>query len=87
MLWLIYHANIVKKSNASALSAAIFIGFEYLHANVCLPDIVQHGSDEKRIISAMWAKDEDISRFLRYVTCLRLSAVSCISMPYVQILF
>uniref|UniRef100_A0A0B7A5Q8 Exocyst complex component Sec8 n=2 Tax=Arion vulgaris TaxID=1028688 RepID=A0A0B7A5Q8_9EUPU len=28
-------------------------------------DIVQHGSDEKRIISAMWAKDEDISRFLR----------------------
>ncbi|ESO90976.1 hypothetical protein LOTGIDRAFT_122393, partial [Lottia gigantea] len=28
-------------------------------------DIVQHGSDEKRVISAMWAKDEDISRFLR----------------------
>ncbi|XP_012937750.1 exocyst complex component 4 isoform X3 [Aplysia californica] len=28
-------------------------------------DIVQHGSDEKRIISSMWAKDEDISRFLR----------------------
>ncbi|XP_071090012.1 exocyst complex component 4-like [Haliotis cracherodii] len=28
-------------------------------------DIVQHGSDEKRVISAQWAKDEDISRFLR----------------------
>ncbi|CAL1542035.1 unnamed protein product [Lymnaea stagnalis] len=28
-------------------------------------DIVQHGSDEKRIISATWAKDDDISRFLR----------------------
>ncbi|XP_041368480.1 exocyst complex component 4-like isoform X2 [Gigantopelta aegis] len=28
-------------------------------------DIVQHGSDEKRVISALWAKDEDISRFLR----------------------
>ncbi|CAI9732804.1 exocyst complex component 4 isoform X2 [Octopus vulgaris] len=27
--------------------------------------IVQYDSDEKRIISAMWAKDEDISRFLR----------------------
>ncbi|XP_025095022.1 exocyst complex component 4-like isoform X4 [Pomacea canaliculata] len=28
-------------------------------------DIVQHGSDDRRVISAMWAKDEDISRFLR----------------------
>lgn len=27
--------------------------------------IVQYDSDEKRVISAMWAKDEDISRFLR----------------------
>ncbi|KAK3603022.1 hypothetical protein CHS0354_037770 [Potamilus streckersoni] len=27
--------------------------------------IVQYDTDEKRIISAMWAKDEDISRFLR----------------------
>ncbi|KAK7110453.1 hypothetical protein V1264_014325 [Littorina saxatilis] len=28
-------------------------------------DIVQHGADDRRVISAMWAKDEDISRFLR----------------------
>ena len=28
--------------------------------------IVQYDADEKRVISAMWAKDEDISRFLRY---------------------
>ncbi|XP_060578510.1 exocyst complex component 4-like [Ruditapes philippinarum] len=27
--------------------------------------IVQYDADEKRVISAMWAKDEDISRFLR----------------------
>ncbi|KAH9499232.1 Exocyst complex component 4 [Bulinus truncatus] len=33
--------------------------------NSAYRDIVQHGSDEKRIISSMWAKDEDISRFLR----------------------
>ena len=31
-----------------------------------LPEIVQYDSDERRVISAMWAKDEDISRFLRY---------------------
>ena len=30
-------------------------------------DIVQHGADDRRVISAMWAKDEDISRFLRSV--------------------
>ncbi|XP_056004911.1 exocyst complex component 4-like isoform X6 [Ostrea edulis] len=28
-------------------------------------EIVQYDSDERRVISAMWAKDEDISRFLR----------------------
>uniref|UniRef100_A0A2C9LZQ8 Exocyst complex component Sec8 n=1 Tax=Biomphalaria glabrata TaxID=6526 RepID=A0A2C9LZQ8_BIOGL len=33
--------------------------------NSAYRDIVQHGSDEKRIISSMWAKDDDISRFLR----------------------
>ncbi|GFO03009.1 exocyst complex component 4, partial [Plakobranchus ocellatus] len=33
--------------------------------NSAYRDIVQHGSDEKRVISALWAKDDDISRFLR----------------------
>ncbi|XP_062567053.1 exocyst complex component 4-like isoform X3 [Saccostrea cucullata] len=28
-------------------------------------EIVQYDSDDRRVISAMWAKDEDISRFLR----------------------
>jgi exocyst complex component 4 len=35
-------------------------------------DIVQHGADDRRVISAMWAKDEDISRFLRLVTTHQL---------------
>lgn len=30
-------------------------------------DIVVSDSEEKRIISATWAKDEDISRLLRFV--------------------
>ncbi|XP_056004912.1 exocyst complex component 4-like isoform X7 [Ostrea edulis] len=29
-------------------------------------EIVQYDSDERRVISAMWAKDEDISRFLSF---------------------
>lgn len=29
--------------------------------------ITQPDSEDKRIISATWAKDEDISRFLRYL--------------------
>lgn len=38
-----------------------------LHPSVILfLGIVQYDADEKRVISAMWAKDEDISRFLRY---------------------
>ncbi|KAK7482018.1 hypothetical protein BaRGS_00026710 [Batillaria attramentaria] len=37
-------------------------------------DIVQHGADDRRVISAMWAKDEDISRSLPSWRTLQPSA-------------
>ncbi|KAK3096041.1 hypothetical protein FSP39_022371 [Pinctada imbricata] len=40
--------------------------------NSAYREIVQYDSDERRIISAMWAKDDDISRFLRSLPSWRM---------------
>jgi exocyst complex component 4 len=50
------------------LYSFIFNLFELVLQEICLAayrGLVQPESEDKRIISTQWAKDEDISRFLR----------------------
>jgi hypothetical protein len=54
----LYYCQIAIAEHVAVLMIVVFL---------ILLGIVQYDADEKRVISAMWAKDEDISRFLRYL--------------------